>query len=237
VRRGGFEPPRHNQNRWRADTTYGNGEFLQWLADRNVTAFMRTRDSALRKNNPGYGPERFTYQPASNTYRCPAGEQLNYVGLNVRNRAHACIGSAKRCGGYLQAMGSARFVATAAQLLLFATLCMAKLQGFQTTGKLVCILGPTVSTTSSAKNEKGAYGLVLQVKGDVYRCMEKRQGLLRRRRFRERDWPLGRPVQVLVDEGRGEVYMQDQRKHRNEVVLQCAERVSLESWAGCITEH
>ena len=81
-----------------ADTTYGNGEFLQWLADRNVTAYMRTRDSALRKNNPGYGPERFTYQPESNSYRCPAGEELNYVGLNVRNRAHAYIGSAKRCG-------------------------------------------------------------------------------------------------------------------------------------------
>ncbi len=81
-----------------ADTTYGNGEFLQWLADRNVTAYMHTRDSALRKNNPGYGPERFTYQPESNSYRCPAGEQLNYVGLNVRNRAHAYIGSAKRCG-------------------------------------------------------------------------------------------------------------------------------------------
>ena len=81
-----------------ADTTYGNGEFLQWLADRSVTAYMHTRDSALRKNNPGYGPERFTYQPESNTYLCPAGEQLNYVGLNVRNRAHAYIGSAKRCG-------------------------------------------------------------------------------------------------------------------------------------------
>ena len=85
-----------------ADTTYGNGEFLQWLADRNVTAYMRTRDSALRKNNPGYGPERFTYQPASNSYRCPAGQQLNYVGLNVRNRAHAYIGSAKRCGACSQ---------------------------------------------------------------------------------------------------------------------------------------
>jgi hypothetical protein len=31
--------------------------------------------------------------------------------------------------------------------------------------------------------------------------------------------------------------MQDQRKHRKEVVLQCAERVSLESWVGCVTEH
>src|SRR6202163_1767684 len=81
-----------------ADATYGNGEFLQWLRDRGITLYMRTRDSALRKNNPGYGPERFTYVPESNSYRCPAGEQLNFVGLNVRNRTHAYIGSRKRCG-------------------------------------------------------------------------------------------------------------------------------------------
>jgi len=85
-----------------ADATYGNGEFLQWLLDRKITPYMRTRDSALRKNNPGYGPERFTYLPESNSYRCPAGEQLNYVGLNIRNRAHAYIGSAKRCGACSQ---------------------------------------------------------------------------------------------------------------------------------------
>ena len=85
-----------------ADATYGNGEFLQWLLDRGITPYMRTRDSALRKNNPGYGPERFAYVPESNSYRCPAGEQLNYVGLNVRNRAHAYIGSAKRCGACSQ---------------------------------------------------------------------------------------------------------------------------------------
>jgi transposase len=85
-----------------ADATYGNGEFLQWLMDRGITPYMRTRDSALRKNNPGYGPERFTYLSESNSYRCPAGEQLNYVGLNVRNRAHAYIGSAKRCGACFQ---------------------------------------------------------------------------------------------------------------------------------------
>ncbi len=81
-----------------ADATYGNGEFLQWLADRSITPYMRTRDSIHRKNSPFYGPERFSYQPESNSYRCPAGEQLNYVGLNVRNRAHAYIGSGKRCG-------------------------------------------------------------------------------------------------------------------------------------------
>src|ERR1035437_6586819 len=85
-----------------ADATYGNGEFLQWLMERGITPYMRTRDSALRKNNPLYGPERFTYLPESNSYRCPAGQQLNYVGLNVRNRAHAYIGSRKRCGGCSQ---------------------------------------------------------------------------------------------------------------------------------------
>src|SRR6478672_10558632 len=85
-----------------ADATYGNGEFVQWLTERAITPYMRTRDSVHRKNSPFYGPERFTYQPESNSYRCPAGEQLNYVGLNVRNRAHAYIGSGKRCGACSQ---------------------------------------------------------------------------------------------------------------------------------------
>ena len=86
-----------------ADATYGNGKFLQWLLDRGITPYMRTRDSALQQRTTlATGPERFTYLPESNSYRCPAGERLNYVGLNVRNRAHAYIGSAKRCGACSQ---------------------------------------------------------------------------------------------------------------------------------------
>jgi len=85
-----------------ADATYGNGEFLQWLMERGITPYMRTRDSALRKNNPLYGPDRFTYLPENNSYLCPAGQQLNFVGLNVRNRTHAYIGSRKRCGACSQ---------------------------------------------------------------------------------------------------------------------------------------
>jgi hypothetical protein len=81
-----------------ADTTYGNGEFLQWLADRSITPYMRTRDSIHRKNSPFYGPEQFTYQPESNSYRCPAGQQLNYGGRSMRNRTYAYIGTRKRCG-------------------------------------------------------------------------------------------------------------------------------------------
>lgn len=85
-----------------ADATYGNGEFLQWLMERGITPYMRTRDSALRRNNPLYGPERFTFVPENNSYLCPAGQQLNFVGLNVRNRTHAYIGSRKRCGACSQ---------------------------------------------------------------------------------------------------------------------------------------
>src|SRR5215469_4935284 len=81
-----------------ADTTYGNGEFLQWLADRSITPYMRTRDCIHRKNSPFYGPEQFIYQPESNSYRCPAGQQLNYGGRNQRNRTYAYIGTRKRCG-------------------------------------------------------------------------------------------------------------------------------------------
>ena len=81
-----------------ADTTYGNGEFLQWLVDRGITPYMRTRDSIHRKRSPFYGPERFRYEPDKDRYICPAGQPLNYVGVNVRNRAHAYIGSGKRCG-------------------------------------------------------------------------------------------------------------------------------------------
>src|SRR6266849_120560 len=56
-----------------ADTTYGSGDFLQWLADRSITPYMRTRDSIHRKRSPFYGPERFTYEPENNRYICPAG--------------------------------------------------------------------------------------------------------------------------------------------------------------------
>ena len=85
-----------------ADATYGNGEFLQWLLERDITPYMRTRDSVPRKNSPFYGPERFTYLPESNGYRCPAGQQLNYGGRNARNRTYAYIGTRKRCGACSQ---------------------------------------------------------------------------------------------------------------------------------------
>ena len=71
--------------------------FLEWLADRSITPYMRTRDSIHRHNSTFYGPERFTYQPESNSYRCPVGQPRNYGGRNLRNRVYAYIGTRKRC--------------------------------------------------------------------------------------------------------------------------------------------
>jgi transposase len=81
-----------------ADTTYGNGAFLQWLADRSITPYMRTRDSIHRKNSPFFGPERFTYESEHDRYICPAGQPLNYGGRSHRNHAWTYIGTRKRCG-------------------------------------------------------------------------------------------------------------------------------------------
>jgi len=81
-----------------ADTTYGNGVFLQWLADHNILPYMRTRDSIHRKNSPFYGPERFRYEAENDRYICPAGQPLNYGGRSHRNLAWTYIGTRKRCG-------------------------------------------------------------------------------------------------------------------------------------------
>ncbi len=81
-----------------ADASYGNGEFLQWLMDREITPYMPTRDAVGRTRSPFYGPESFTYLPESNSYICPGGQQLNYGGRNEGNRTFGYIGTRKKCG-------------------------------------------------------------------------------------------------------------------------------------------
>jgi hypothetical protein len=43
-------------------------------------------------------PRPAGHQPKSNSYRCPAGQQLNYGGRSLRNRTYTYIGTRKRCG-------------------------------------------------------------------------------------------------------------------------------------------
>jgi hypothetical protein len=79
-----------------ADTTYGNGELLQWLDDRGIAPYIRVKENP---NGPTdlYGIEKFTYVPEENYYICPEGKPLKYVGINPHNRTHLYYSTLKRC--------------------------------------------------------------------------------------------------------------------------------------------
>jgi transposase len=64
-----------------ADTTYGNGELLQWLDERGIAPYIRVKENP---NGPTdlYGIDKFTYVPEENCYICPEGKPLKYVGIN-----------------------------------------------------------------------------------------------------------------------------------------------------------
>jgi hypothetical protein len=79
-----------------ADTTYGNGELLHWLEERGITPQIPVKECPLGKSDL-YGVERFTYRPENNSYVCPEGKQLTYVGINARNRTHMYASTLKRC--------------------------------------------------------------------------------------------------------------------------------------------
>ena len=79
-----------------ADTAYGNGELLAWLEERNITPYIRVKESPAPKTNL-YGVEEFTFLPETNRYQCPEGKQLTYVGINAINRTHVYAATRKRC--------------------------------------------------------------------------------------------------------------------------------------------
>src|ERR1700739_559219 len=84
-----------------ADTTYGNGEMLQWLDERGIAAYIRVKENP---NGPSdlYGIDQFTYVPEQNCYLCPEGKPLKYVGINPRNRTHLYYSTRKRCASCSQ---------------------------------------------------------------------------------------------------------------------------------------
>ena len=79
-----------------ADTAYGNGEMLAWLEERDITAYIRVKESPAPKTNL-YGIEKFSYVPETNSYQCPEGKRLTYVGVNAINRTHVYVATRKRC--------------------------------------------------------------------------------------------------------------------------------------------
>jgi transposase len=97
-----------------ADTSYGNGELLHWLQERDITPYMRVKENARRKNDL-YGIDKFTYDAEAHRYLCPAGRSLTYVGINPLNRTHVYASTLKRCRDCAQkaqcTKGRCRFLA------------------------------------------------------------------------------------------------------------------------------
>jgi transposase len=79
-----------------ADTTYGNGELLQWLDERGIAAYIRVKENPASTTDL-YGIDQFTYLPEENGYLCPEGKLLKYAGINKRNRTHVYYSTVKRC--------------------------------------------------------------------------------------------------------------------------------------------
>ncbi len=79
-----------------ADTTYGNGELLQWLEERGVVGYIRVKENPNGQPTDLYGIDQFTYVPEENCYICPEGKVLKYSGINKRNNTQVYFSTPKR---------------------------------------------------------------------------------------------------------------------------------------------
>jgi len=64
-----------------ADKSYGTGEFLSWLSNRQMTPYIPVLDRK-QQTKGFYTQHEFTHIPEENAYRCPAGHLLHYIGLS-----------------------------------------------------------------------------------------------------------------------------------------------------------
>ncbi len=91
-----YEREGHYPQSLAADTGYGNGEMLDWLEQHSITGQSPVKECPLGKSGL-YSVEQFTYRPDNNSYVCPEGKQLTYVGINPRNRTHLYASTPARC--------------------------------------------------------------------------------------------------------------------------------------------
>ena len=65
-----------------ADTGYGKAEFLAWLESQDIASYIPLREHfASTSGNKLFSLDRFTYRPESNSFECPEGKQLKYIGI------------------------------------------------------------------------------------------------------------------------------------------------------------
>ena len=84
-----------------ADAAYGSGELLAWLEERAITSYIPLREHAAPKNTL-YGIGEFNYDAETNSYQCPEGKQLKYIGVKQANRSHIYRATIGKCGDYPQ---------------------------------------------------------------------------------------------------------------------------------------
>jgi transposase len=80
------------------DTTYGTLESIRALEDAGIRAYMPLPD--WHKRSAVFGTERFMYDTANDSYRCPNGATLRRVHHNIQNQANlyrAEDGVCKKC--------------------------------------------------------------------------------------------------------------------------------------------
>ena len=82
-----------------ADGGYGGAEFLNGLERRGIDSYI-----PLRKHYPSnahlYGIDRFTHHPETNSYECPEGKALKFIGIKPAvNRSYIYRSTATKCGG------------------------------------------------------------------------------------------------------------------------------------------
>ena len=64
-----------------ADKSYGTGEFLSWLSNRQMTPYIPVLDRK-QQTKGFYTQNDFSRLPEENAYRCPGGQVLHYIGLS-----------------------------------------------------------------------------------------------------------------------------------------------------------
>ena len=82
-----------------ADTGYGKAEFLAWLESQGIVSYI-----PLRLHSPSgnqlYSLDRFIYRPETNSFECPEGRELKYIGIKPAvNRSHLYRSTEAKCRG------------------------------------------------------------------------------------------------------------------------------------------
>ncbi len=79
-----------------ADKSYGTGEFLSWLSDRQIAPYIPVLDRK-QQTNGYYTQHEFTPVPEEKAYRCPAGELLRYSGMSRGSQGFVFSAKPSQC--------------------------------------------------------------------------------------------------------------------------------------------